>query len=101
MKPTRRNVEQLARQLGADIEITDKEVLIEAPAHKVWAGDEVHEQVNSTWDDEPISAVYKIAIERMLEGLIDCPFKGCDWCAWTREPWLYTRRAVRLARETT
>jgi hypothetical protein len=79
---SRRRVEALAVQLGAIIDNRDIEVNIEAPHGYVWAtGENLHELINSPFDDETQADMYVEALRRMQSGLEPCPLgTRCEWC---------------------
>ncbi len=82
MASYRKRCEALAAKLGAKLETADGEVNCEAPDGYIWQNNEVHELINSPWDDETQSHMWKAAYERMrAETLVPCWHRpNCDWC---------------------
>jgi hypothetical protein len=76
----RRKAQDLARRLGAVLHTGDDEVNCEAPTGFVWSEDRLHEMINSPWDAERQSDMWKVAYERMLPGLEPCGDPDCEWC---------------------
>lgn len=82
---TLRQIRAKAKELGATIDLTCGEVNVEAPRGKVWRADGVHELVNSPWFDQTRTELLEYALERMLEGLDECPdLPNCEWCTCER-----------------
>lgn len=83
MKTAKQQVLTLAERLNASIEYGDIgignvfEILIDAPDGWHWAGDGVHQVVESRWHNELIANLWQDALERIEYGLEPCD-DDCD-----------------------
>lgn len=81
---SRGKVMQVARELGATVEIRGERIFTvaaEAPAGKVWSGCRVHELVEDAgFGDVPRKEVWAEMLSRMKHGVEDCEVENCEWC---------------------
>lgn len=97
MKPTKENLERLARRLGATVryeKLNDppgqSEIMVEAPEGHHFVSCGVHEIVNSDNGYSTMPERYAGAIEDLIEGFERCDAETCgEWrvgrCDWWGE----------------
>jgi hypothetical protein len=83
MSTNKQKVLDVAQELGVDVIVNGREVIMESPGRLVFHASGTHGVVASIWDDETMSDQWKKSWEDISLGLGECDQDDCDICEET------------------